>query len=69
MCHQQANQFQQTIKQTKVIQDVVLPEVSKLNYALLNKKRDQIQFFPEKIKWLYHSCQINILVDGLRYKK
>ena len=47
MCHQQANYSQQTIEQTKVIQDVVSLEVSKLNYALLNKKRDQTQFFPE----------------------
>ena len=49
MYHQQTNQSQQTIEQTKVIQDVVLPEVPKLNYALLNKRHgDQIQFFPEK---------------------
>ena len=70
MCHQQTDQSQQTIEQTKVIQDVV----SKLNYALLNKKQgDQIQFFPEKRlekrKWIHHSCQINIPVDGLCYKK
>ena len=36
------------IEQTKVIQDIVSPEVSKLNYALLNKS----------------TCQINILVNG-----
>ena len=27
------------MEQTKVIQEVVLPEVSKLNYAVMNKKR------------------------------
>ena len=69
MCHQQTNYSQQTIEQTKVIQDVISPEVSKLNYALLKKKQEsQIQFSPEerleKRKWIDHSCQINIPVDG-----
>ena len=27
------------MEQTKVIQEVVLPEVSKLNHAVMNKKR------------------------------
>ena len=74
MCHQQTNYSQQTIEQTKAIQDVVLPEVSKLNYALLIKKQGyQIQSFPEKRlgkrKWIHHSCQINIPVNGCYYKK
>ena len=65
MCHEQTSKSQQTSEQTKVIQNVVLPEVSKLNYPLLNKKQgDQIQLFPEKRKWIHHSCQISILVDG-----
>ena len=72
--HQQSNESQQTNEQTKVIQEVVSPEVSKLYYTLLNKKQgDQIQFFPEKKlekrKWIHHYCQINIPLDGLCYKK
>ena len=40
---------QQTIEQTKVIQEVLSSEVSKLSHAVLNKKQgDQIQFSPEK---------------------
>ena len=30
--HQKTNQSQQTVEQTEVIQEVVLPEVSKLNH-------------------------------------
>ena len=50
MYHQQTNKSQQIIEQTKVILEVVSPEVSKLNHAVLNKKQgDQMQFSPEKI--------------------
>ena len=68
MYHQQTNWSQQTIKQTKVIQEVVLQELSKLNHAVLNKKQGhQIQLSPakkiEKRKRIYHSCQIIIPGD------
>ena len=47
--HQQTNQSQQTNEQTKVIQELVSPEVSKLNNPVKNKKqRDQKQFSLEK---------------------
>ena len=47
--HQQRNQSQQTNEQTKVIQEVVSLEVSKLNHAVMNKKRgDVMQFSLEK---------------------
>ena len=36
--HQQTNLSQQTNEQTKVIQEVVSPEVSMLNHAVINKK-------------------------------
>ena len=36
--HQQTNQSQQTNEQKKVIQEVVSPEVTKLNHAETNKK-------------------------------
>ena len=43
--HQQTNSSQQTNEQTKVIQEVVLTEVSKLNHALMKKKQgDEMQF-------------------------
>ena len=43
--HQQTNWSQQTNEQTKDIQEVVSPEVSKLNDAVMNKKQgDQMQF-------------------------
>ena len=48
MYHQQTNYSLQTIEQTKVIQEVVSLEVSKLNHAVMNKKRDKTQFFPKK---------------------
>ena len=32
---------QQTNEQTKVIQEVVSPELPRLNHAVMNKKRDQ----------------------------
>ena len=35
-------------EQTKTVQEVVSPEVPKLNYAVRNKKRDQMQFSLEK---------------------
>ena len=43
---------------TKVIQEVVPPEVPKLNHAVMNKKqRDQMQVFSkkrlEKRKWIH----------------
>ena len=47
--HQQTNLSQQTNEQTKVIQEVVSPEVSMLNHAVINKKQgDQMQFSLEK---------------------
>ena len=47
--HQQTNQSQQTNEQTKVIQEVVSPEVSKLNPAVMHKtQEDQKQFSLEK---------------------
>ena len=43
------NWSQQTNEQTKINQEVVLPEVSKLNHAVMNKKQgDQMQFSLEK---------------------
>ena len=47
MYHQQTNKSQQTIEQTKVIQQIVWLEVSKLNHTVMNKKRDQMHFFPK----------------------
>ena len=35
-------------EQTKIVQEVVSPEIPKLNYAVRNKKRDQMQFSLEK---------------------
>ena len=35
-------------EQTKIVQEVVSTEVPKLNYAVRNKKRDQMQFSLEK---------------------
>ena len=47
--HQQTNLSQQTNEQTKVIQEVVSPEVSMLNHTVINKKQgDQMQFSLEK---------------------
>ena len=37
--NQQIYWSQQTNEQPKVIQEVVSPEVSKLNYAVMNKKQ------------------------------
>ena len=50
--------FQQGSQQTRVIQEVVSPEVSELNHAGINKKPgDQMQFSPEKRlekrKWIH----------------
>ena len=43
------NWSQQTNEQTKINQEVVLPEVSKLNHAVMNKKQgDKMQFSLEK---------------------
>ena len=39
--HQQTNQSQQAIEQTKFIQKVVSLEVSKPNHAVMNKKQDK----------------------------
>ena len=45
----------------------------KENWKINVKQGDQIQFFPgkrlEKTKWIHHSFQINIPVDGQCYKK
>ena len=40
MHHQQTNSPQQTIEQAKVIQEVVSPEVSKLNHVVMNKNKE-----------------------------
>ena len=38
------------IEQTKIIQEEVSPEVSKMNHSVINKKqRNQIQFYTEKM--------------------
>ena len=48
-CYQQSHESQQTNEQTKVIQEVVSPEVSKLKQAVMNKKQgDHMQFSLEK---------------------
>ena len=47
MFHQETNLSQETIEQTKVTQEVVSREISRLNHAVMNKKRDQMPFFPE----------------------
>ena len=39
---------QHTIEQTKVIQEIVSLGVFKVNHAVRNKNRDQMQIFPEK---------------------
>ena len=59
--HQKTNQSQQTVEQTEVIQEVVIPEVSKLNHSLMNKiKKIKYRFFRkkrlyvEKERWIYH---------------
>ena len=58
------------MKETKVIQELVSPEVFKLNHAVMNKA--QMQFSPEKRlekrKWINHSCQLIISVHRLCYK-
>ena len=74
MHHQQANWSYQTIKQTRFIQELVSPEVSKLSHTVMNKKQeDQMQFSPEKRlekrKWIHHACQFIIPIDGSCYKK
>ena len=52
-------QSQQTKEETKVIQKVVSPEASKLNHAVMNKKKQghQMQFSLEKRlekrKWIH----------------
>ena len=64
---------QQTIEQTGVMQEVVSPEVIKLNQSLCNEQKqgDHIQFSPEKktIKTDngFITCQPIIPVDGLCY--
>ena len=61
--YQQTNYSQQINEQTKVILELVLTEVSKLNHAVMNKKQgDQMQFslekrlVIEKRKWIHHIC-------------
>ena len=68
--HQQTNYSEQTNEQTKVIEEVVSPEVSKLNHVV--KQRDQMQFSLEKriekrnlILPTHHRW---LPVDGLCYK-
>lgn len=49
MYHQQTNESQQTIEKTLVIWEILSPEVSELNHAVMKKdKEDQMQFSPEK---------------------
>ena len=43
--HQQTNQSQQTNRQTKVFQEVVSPEVSKLNHAEMSKKQGHLRSY------------------------
>ena len=64
MYHQHTYWPQQTIKQAKVIQEVLSPEVSKVNNVVMNKKQgDQMQFSPEKRlekrKWIHHSSFVS----------
>ena len=41
--HQQTDYSEQTNEETKVIQEVVSPEISKLNHTVMNKKQgDQV---------------------------
>ena len=50
MYHQQTNWSQQTIEQTKIIQEVVSPEVYKLNHAVMTRKQGgQMQSSEKKI--------------------
>ena len=67
--HQQTNYSKQTNELTKIIQEVVSPEVSKINYAVINKKlavavlsREKIL---EKTKWIHptHHTSLGIVVD------
>ena len=58
------NLSEQTIEQTKVIQEVASPGLSKLNDAVMNKKQgDQMQFSPEKRPekriLIHQSCQLS----------
>ena len=49
MYHQQTNKSQQTIEKTLVIWEILSPEVSELNHAVMKKEQeDQMQFSPEK---------------------
>ena len=54
-----ANKLAPTSEQTKVIQEVVLPEVFKLNQAVMNKKQGDYAVFsrkvPEKRKWIHQT--------------
>ena len=54
------NLSEQTIEQTKVIQEVASPGLSKLNDAVMNKKQgDRMQFSPEKRILIHQSCQLS----------
>ena len=58
------NLSEQTIEQTKVIQEVASPGLSKLNDAVMNKKQgDRMQFSPEKRPekriLIHQSCQLS----------
>ena len=48
MYHQQTKYFQQTTKQTKVIQEVVSSEVSELNHVIMNKNKEIKRSFLQK---------------------
>ena len=62
--------YQQTNEQTNVIQEVVSPEVSMFNPAVMNKKQgDQMQFSLEKEdqkKWIHpnHHASLRIVIDS-----
>ena len=65
MRHQQKNSLNKP--SSKVIQEIVSPEISKLNHVLTNKKKgDQMQFSQKKNPFI-HSCQLTIGVGGLYY--
>ena len=54
----------------QVIQQDVLPEVSELNYSISTKKRDQIQFYPDKVCSYCLSQQLvrRRKIGGILYK-
>ena len=61
---------QEPAQQTKILQEAISPEVSKLNHSVMSKKhRDQIQFSPEKKRLQkkeigFITCEPSRPVDG-----